>query len=314
MNYYNDNDPFAVKWLRELIKNGLIPNGEVDERSIAGVTASDLKGFVGVHFFAGIGGWAYALRLAAWQDNRPVWTGSCPCQPFSVAGQRGGTADKRHLWPEFKRLIGACNPPVVFGEQVASKDGRLWLAGVFSDLEGMAYRRAAADLCAAGVGAPHIRQRLYWVADTMWAGRPEGRAVSGSGSPSRSRNNGGLEHADVSGEHRRASGRRQPLRDVGNGEGEGLGNAHHQRPQGWSLNGIGRFDQQPPWSSSVVIRCSDDKLRRIPANAENEPEPTLFPMAHGIPNRMGTLRGSGNAINPWLAAEFIAAYLDTTDS
>ena len=165
MNYYNEIDPFAAAWLRELIKANLIAPGEVDERSIEDVLPSDLKGYKQCHFFAGIGGWSYALRLAGWPDDREVWTGSCPCQPFSAAGKRKGTADERHLWPAFNWLIGQCRPSMVFGEQVASKDGRLWLAGVRSDLEALGYAVGAADLCAAGVGAPHIRQRLYWLAN-----------------------------------------------------------------------------------------------------------------------------------------------------
>ena len=174
MNYYNEHDPKAAAWLRELIAANLIAPGEVDERSIADVKPSDLIGFRQCHFFAGIGGWSYALRLAGWDDDRPVWTGSCPCQPFSCAGKQRGTADERHLWPEFARLIRECRPAAVFGEQVASKAGRQWLAGVFVDLEGMGYAGAGADLCAASVGAPHIRQRLYWVANAQHAiGRPQ---------------------------------------------------------------------------------------------------------------------------------------------
>ncbi len=162
--YYNDNEPYAVQWLKNLITMELLPDGEVDDRSIADVTASDLAGFDQCHFFAGIGGWPLALRLAGCAPDWPCWTGSCPCQPFSVAGKRGGTSDKRHLWPEFRRLIAECSPPTVFGEQVASKDGRQWLAGVRTDLETLGYAVGAADLCAAGVGAPHIRQRLFFCA------------------------------------------------------------------------------------------------------------------------------------------------------
>ena len=162
--YYNEFDPKAAAWLRQLIAEGHIAPGEVDERSIKEVNADDLKGFSQCHFFAGIGGWSYALRLAGWPDDRPVWTGSCPCQPFSAAGQRKGVEDERHLWPEFRRLIADGAPPVVFGEQVASKDGRLWLAGVRTDLEALGFAVGAADLCAAGVGAPHIRQRVWWAA------------------------------------------------------------------------------------------------------------------------------------------------------
>lgn len=164
--YYNEIDPKAAAWLRELINAGHIAPGDVDERSIADVSAADLAGYTQCHFFAGIGGWSYALRLADWPDSRPVWTGSCPCQPFSAAGKRGGTNDARHLWPEFYRLVRFCRPTVVFGEQVASKDGLAWLDIVSADFERADYAIGAADICAAGVGAPHIRQRLYFVADS----------------------------------------------------------------------------------------------------------------------------------------------------
>jgi len=163
--YYNEFDKNAAAWLRELIKANIIAPGEVDERSIEDVTPADLRGFTQCHFFAGIGVWSYALRQAGWPDDRQVWTGSCPCQPFSIAGQQKGTEDSRHLWPVFSRLIAECGPSVVFGEQVASAPGRTWLNSVRLDLEALGYGVGAADLCAAGAGAPHIRQRLYFVAE-----------------------------------------------------------------------------------------------------------------------------------------------------
>ena len=165
--YYNEIDPFAAQWLRNLIDAGHIAPGVIDTRSIEEVTANDLKGFTQCHFFAGIGVWSYALRRAGWPDDRPVWTGSCPCQPFSACGKRQGKeADDRHLFPTWFRLISECRPGVVFGEQVASKDGLDWLDDVRDSLEGAEYAFAGFDLCAAGFGAPHIRQRLFWVADT----------------------------------------------------------------------------------------------------------------------------------------------------
>jgi len=138
--YYNENEPFAAEWLRNLINKGLIADGEVDSRSIVDVRPDDVKGFTQVHFFAGIGGWSYAARLAGWPDDRPIWTGSCPCQPFSVAGNKKGQKDERHLWPVFFNLIRACRPNVVMGEQVAAAIGQSWLDGVLTDLEGIGYR------------------------------------------------------------------------------------------------------------------------------------------------------------------------------
>lgn len=126
MNYYNEHDPRAAAWLRVLIEEGAIAPGEVDERDIQDVRATDLAGYRQCHFFAGIGGWSLALRLAGVSDDEPLWTGSCPCQPFSGAGNGMAETDERHLWPDFRNLIGQCRPPIVFGEQVASPLGFKW--------------------------------------------------------------------------------------------------------------------------------------------------------------------------------------------
>lgn len=161
--YYNEIDPYAAEWLRRLIAAGHIAAGDVDTRSIEDVVPDDLRGYGQCHFFAGLGVWSYALRQAGVPDDAPVWTGSCPCQPFSAAGRGDGFADERHLWPEFFRLIEECSPAAVLGEQVASADGLEWLDLVRTDLEAAGYAVGASDLCAAGFGAPGIRQRLYWV-------------------------------------------------------------------------------------------------------------------------------------------------------
>ena len=125
--YYNEIDEKAAAWLRELIAQGHIAPGDVDTRSIEDVSPADLRGYTQCHFFAGIGVWSYALRQAGWPDDRPVWTGSCPCQPFSAAGKGEGFADERHLWPSWFWLIDQCRPRTLFGEQVASKDAEPWL-------------------------------------------------------------------------------------------------------------------------------------------------------------------------------------------
>ncbi|WP_293705509.1 DNA cytosine methyltransferase [Stenotrophomonas sp. UBA7606] len=162
MDYYNEFDPAVAAQLRALIKVGLIPAGEVDERSIEDVKPRDLRGYRQCHFFAGIGGWAHALALAGWPDDRPVWTGSCPCQPFSAAGKGAGFDDQRHLWPAFFHLIRECRPAAVFGEQVAGTAAGPWLDLVHADMEGMDYAFGCVPFAAAGVGAPHIRDRIYW--------------------------------------------------------------------------------------------------------------------------------------------------------
>ena len=166
MNYYNEIDPYCVEWLQNLVLAGLIPPGKIDIRPIEQVHPNDLKGFTQCHFFCGIGGWIRALQLAGWPEDREIWTGSCPCQPFSVAGKSGGEEDERHLWPFWERLIWAREPAKVAGEQVASKSGREWLAGVRVDLGELGYEVGAVDLPSACVGAQHIRQRLWWVADS----------------------------------------------------------------------------------------------------------------------------------------------------
>lgn len=165
--YYNEINPTAAQWLRILMGAGLIPQGDVDERSIEDVKPAELSGYSQCHFFAGIGGWPLALRLAGWRDDRSVWTGSCPCQPFSAAGKSKGFDDERHLWPDFEWLIRNRKPAAIFGEQVARKAGREWLAVVRSDLEIAGYAVGAADIPACAVGAWHERPRHYWVAHAL---------------------------------------------------------------------------------------------------------------------------------------------------
>jgi DNA (cytosine-5)-methyltransferase 1 len=184
--FYNEIDPQAAAWLRELIAQGLIAPGVVDERDIQDISPADLRGFSQVHLFAGIGVWSYSLRRAGWPDDRPVWTASCPCQPFSSAGKGAGFDDERHLWPAVDWLVQQCQPECIIGEQVASKDAEPWLDLVQADLEGLGYAFGACAFPSAGIGAPHIRDRTYWVADAARCGRREeqpngGRRDAGDG-------------------------------------------------------------------------------------------------------------------------------------
>lgn len=177
MNYYNEIDDYAAQWLLNLINAGHIPPGVVDTRSIEDVRPDDLSGFIQCHFFAGIGIWPLALRRARWPDNRPIWTASCPCQPYSQAGEALGFADERHLWPAFYHLAGECRPGKIVGEQVASQFAESWIDLVQTDMETLGYAFGAVAFPAASVGAPNIRDRVYWVADSNNTGL-EGRHVS----------------------------------------------------------------------------------------------------------------------------------------
>lgn len=187
--YYNEHDPYAAQWLRNLIVAGHISPGDVDERSIEEVKPDDLAGYTQCHFFAGIGVWSLALRRAGWSDDRPVWTGSCPCQPFSIAAvawERKGFDDPRHLSPAWLDLVRECKPRVVLGEQVASKDGIAWLDDIFNNLEGSGYACGAHVLTAAGAGADHIRKRTYFVAHALRAGRSGHQYIERVSEPARS--------------------------------------------------------------------------------------------------------------------------------
>ena len=165
MNLYNEIDPYCAQWLRNLIAEGHIPPGVVDERSIEDLEPEYVGRFVQFHAFCGLGGWPLAFRMAGIPPTRRAWTGSAPCQPFSSAGKGAGFADERHLWPAFDWLIGQCRPDLVLGEQVEGPAGRQWLDLVATDLEGHGYAFGTAVFPAASVGAPQIRHRTYWVAN-----------------------------------------------------------------------------------------------------------------------------------------------------
>ena len=299
MVYYNEIDPYAAQWLRNLIAAGHIAKGEVDERSIQLVDSADLADFAQCHFFAGIGVWSHALRLAGWPDDKPVWTGSCPCQPFSTAGKQLGDKDERHLWPVFFNLIKECRPEYVFGEQVASAIGKGWLDGISTDLGEEGYACGSAVLGAHSVGAPHIRQRLHWVAHPTSGQCEELRDArdmqseqsiqpascdSASSGMADSEGKGRFwdrcvtERSDD--EFRRHQERKRQLcesKPQGLCAISGLGNSIMSRCE--ARDSIASGDESRPeqsqdssaWSNCTVTPCRDGKARRIPAQAIIEP-------------------------------------------
>ena len=322
--YYNDADPASCAWLRELIATRLLPDGEVDERSILDVEPAELRGVAQCHFFAGIGGWPYALRLAGVSEDLSVWTGSPPCQPFSQAGQRKGQDDERHLAPAFLRLVAACRPELVFGEQVASAavlgpvggaartaaEGAAdwaWFDALAADLEAASYAVAAADLPAASIGAPHIRQRLFFGAVALDPGglgdglgaRSQGRIGMPGRSDQRAARSAGLAGGLADGDGGLA--RHGAIQ---------RGRQHRCEPEDCDAGGLvdvaepaGTDATDGVWRDPDWLICRDGRWRPV--------ESGTFPLADGIPGRMGLLRGYGNAIVPPLAAEFVMAFLES---
>ena len=324
-SYYNEHDPYAAQWLRNLIKAGHIAPGFVDERSIEDVRPDELIEFTQCHFFAGIGVWSYALRQAGFPDSRQVWTGSCPCQPFSAAGKGKGVDDERHLWPAFHWLIQQCQPGIVFGEQVASKNGLAWLDIVQADLENTGYASQAVDLCAAGFGSPNIRQRLWFVAervgDTIDQGlerhagnendttgrqeqdRPatETGGSSGLADTDCKQHNGTRDIGTPGRDEYTDSGTKSRVADANGAGSQSREQATKTSRYGNSLDSDGGDNRPGPtngfWRDVDWLGCRDGKWRPV--------RPGTFPLVNGAFQRVGRLRAYGNAINAQVAKEFI---------
>ena len=120
-----------------------------------------------------------------------IITGGFPCQPFSVAGKQAGTDDDRHLWPVMFRIIQELTPRWVIGENVKGltniQDGVVFET-VCSDLEGAGYEVRAFNIPAAGVGAPHRRERIWIIASLVNANSDGSSATTIGGSVEKTSN------------------------------------------------------------------------------------------------------------------------------
>lgn len=292
MIYCNEINPYACAWLGNLMAAGVIPQGHVDGRSIEEVQPDDVRAYPQCHWFAGVGGWCHALTLAGWPATRPVWTASLPCQPFSVAGKQEAQADERHLWPVFFRLVRECRPVCLVGEQVPGAIGHGWLDGVFSDLETAGYTCGAVVLGAHSAGAPHQRQRLFWMAQSNCPRRAQ--TVRGQG----------LDERNIS--------------EPGCGELAGrIGSA-------WSdyllipcrdgkYRRISAQSGDEPLAHGIPTKRADPRLGYLLSRLErmgHSPGAARRVLAAARRNRIGRLSGYGNAIVPQTAAVFLRSVLE----
>jgi DNA (cytosine-5)-methyltransferase 1 len=330
MAYYNEFDPKAAAWLRQLIKDGLIANGVVDERSITDVSADDIRGFNQVHWFAGIGGWSHSLRIAGVSDEYPVWTASLPCQPFSVAGSGKGKDDERHLLPHFLELVRQCKPDTIFGEQVEGAIRHGWLCDLQTTMEAEGYAVGHCVLGAHSVGSFHQRQRLYWVACGMDDPKSQRRSIRDS--KHFGKTNGEIDSSTNPGDSiakqssamqiTRIAGQLNPeTTNTANRMGNPTSNKEHTEPTRRLHAELSNERYSGIWTRPEWLYCRDNKYRPI--------KPSIKPLADGIPRGMGyigdpsepinanatqeargmRLKGYGNAIVPQVAAEFISAFI-----
>jgi DNA (cytosine-5)-methyltransferase 1 len=249
MNYYNENNPYAVQWLKNLMAAKLIPAGDIDDRSIVDVTAGDVSGYRQCHFFAGIAGWSLALKIVKWPSDKPVWTASCPCPPWSRGRvwhqEWSGTRDDRDLWPVFFRLVKKIKPPVILGEQVAGKRARPWVDRLERNLEKENYVIESANKTSKETGGPQVRERFYFAANL-----------------NRKRKSGSIKGRNISSARQWRWRGEEDLRVIA----------------------MAPLKQNHRWPQPLVRRGDD-----------------------GLPFHMANLRAYGNAIDPWVAAEFIGA-------
>jgi DNA (cytosine-5)-methyltransferase 1 len=243
--------------------------------------------------------------------ERPnVICGGYPCQPFSLAGRRQGTDDPRHLWPWVRTAISELRPDYAVLENVR---GHLTMGGieVIGELAEIGYDAEWRIVSAAGVGAPHRRDRLIIVAypaqlfsdgvNDHARGCLEPEAVSelrngGRASHVANTASKGLEGAVGQVSKGNGNGFTYGGAEMANTDSEQLGQRRQSQHAGqarkiWEYNGTGqaRYDGWQWW----------------------EVEPDVGRVADGIPHRVDRLRGLGNAVVPQVA-EYIGRLITTT--
>ena len=268
-----------------------------------------------------------------------IVVGGFPCQPFSVAGKRKGTNDDRHLWPEMLRVIKACKPRWVIGENVRNltsiQDGMVF-EQVCTDLEEQGYEVQSFVIPASAVNAPHQRYRVWIVAYSENRGREQTEWKRRQGLERGSYDSGGIE-----------TERQEVVRDVANSDSWLCGGRRAIKPSRENKDRklySSQEEQATKYIRSKIIRRSSlrgktedvanskiserDALQTNREYGETSPqevfrdrsciqrqtswwsfEPNVGRVAHGIPDRVDRLKGLGNAIVPQIAYQIGLAIL-----
>jgi DNA (cytosine-5)-methyltransferase 1 len=299
-----------------------------------------LRGFTQCHFFAGIGVWSYALRLAGWPDDRPVWTGSCPCQPFSAAGKGAGFADERHLWPAWHHLIRERDLQSSLVSRLQARTQTLgstlfkltwkpWVmpsGRVLSRLRASVLRTSETGLLRgrrrrSADGEKNVRTLEGSLREIARKGSPQDLSMAAclTGWPTPTARDHFPAHSPeyIAAKKEQGHGMAnlndlvqlaswptpQTSDSTGGGQAKrAMGETRH----GSNLNDFALLSvSNQPARLTVIWRDADWLLCR---DEKWRPvEPGTFPLADGAPARVGRLRAYGNAINAQAAAEFIRA-------
>lgn len=246
-----------------------------------------------------------------WRGCIDVLSGGTPCQPFSQAGQRKGTEDDRHLWPEFMRAIREIQPRWVVAENVygfVNWNEGMALEAAITDLEAEGYEAIPYVLPACATGAPHRRDRVWIVAygksNNEWRGRLfkkcEERKVGGHCSTMANTNSGQRNGKEYKIQARRDSIKfrcknvpylEQPGLERQNGLWESIrpyeGGSKHGQNRNETKSGMGRVVNGIP--SGMDGRVIWDSEPDIPRTVKS------------MRNRVDRLKGLGNAIVPQVA-------------